>query len=159
MWKYYTMVLLVSSPNSIFSDLMLGAWNWPLGGCLHYGNQQILQTMAWCFCFLCCQDLRQSWKEMLVIQVKIVLCLTLWTSFPGGWDSKESAWDAGDVGSVPGWGRSLEKEMATHSSILAWRISWTEDPGGLQSMGSQRIGHNWATHTFTFFYTVNGIKN
>ena len=36
----------------------------------------------------------------------------------------------------------LEKEMATHSSILAWKISWTEDPGGLQSMGSQRVGHN-----------------
>ena len=36
----------------------------------------------------------------------------------------------------------LEKEMATHSSILAWKISWTEEPGGLQSMGSQRVGHN-----------------
>ena len=36
----------------------------------------------------------------------------------------------------------LEKGMATHSSILAWRITWTEDPGGLQSMGSQRVGHN-----------------
>ena len=36
----------------------------------------------------------------------------------------------------------LEKEMAIHSSILAWRISWTEEPGGLQSKGSQRIGHN-----------------
>ena len=37
---------------------------------------------------------------------------------------------------------SLEKEMATHSSILAWRIAWTEEPGGLQSMGLQRVGHN-----------------
>ena len=36
----------------------------------------------------------------------------------------------------------LEKEMATHSSILTWRISWTEEPGGLLSMGSQRVGHN-----------------
>ena len=35
----------------------------------------------------------------------------------------------------------LEKEMATHSSVLAWRIPWTEEPGGLQSMGSQRVGH------------------
>ena len=41
----------------------------------------------------------------------------------------------------------LEKEVATHSSVLAWRISWTEDPGGLQSMGSQRIRHAF---TFTF---------
>ena len=39
----------------------------------------------------------------------------------------------------------LEKEMATHSSILAWKIPWTEEPGRLQSMGSQRVGHNWAT--------------
>jgi len=36
----------------------------------------------------------------------------------------------------------LEKEMATHSSTLAWRIPWTEEPGGLQSMGSQRVGHD-----------------
>ena len=39
----------------------------------------------------------------------------------------------------------LEKGMATHSSILAWRTAWTEEPGGLQSMGSQRVGHNLAT--------------
>ena len=41
-----------------------------------------------------------------------------------------------------GWEDPLEKEMATHSSTLAWRIPWTEEPGGLQSMGSQRVGHN-----------------
>ena len=44
-----------------------------------------------------------------------------------------------------GWKDPLEKEMATHSSIHAWKIPWTEEPGGLQSMGSQRTGHNWAT--------------
>ena len=44
-----------------------------------------------------------------------------------------------------GWEDPLEKGMATHSSILAWRILWTEEPGKLQSMGSQRLGHNWAT--------------
>ena len=46
----------------------------------------------------------------------------------------------------------LEKDMATHSSILAWRIPWTEEPGGLQSTGPQRVGHNWervSTHTHT----------
>ena len=41
-----------------------------------------------------------------------------------------------------GWEDLLEKEMATHSSILAWRIPRTEEPGGLQSMGSQRVGHD-----------------
>ena len=44
----------------------------------------------------------------------------------------------------------LEKEMATHSSILAWRVPWAEEPDGLQSMGSQRVGHNRATSTFPF---------
>ena len=43
----------------------------------------------------------------------------------------------------------LEKEMATHSSILTWKIPWTEEPGELQSMGSQRVGHDWATNTQT----------
>ena len=41
----------------------------------------------------------------------------------------------------------LEDGMATHSSMLAWRMSWTEEPGRLQSMGSQRVGHNWVTKT------------
>ena len=44
-----------------------------------------------------------------------------------------------------GWEDPLEKEMATHSSILAWRIPWREEPSGLQSMGSQRVRHDWAT--------------
>ena len=44
-----------------------------------------------------------------------------------------------------GWEDPLEKEMATHSSILAWRIPWTEEPGGPQSTGSQRVRHNCAT--------------
>ena len=41
-----------------------------------------------------------------------------------------------------GWEDALEKEMATHSSVLAWKIPWTEEPGRLQSMGSQRVGHD-----------------
>ena len=44
-----------------------------------------------------------------------------------------------------GWEAPLEEEMATHSSILPWEIPWMEKPGGLQSMGSQRVGQNWAT--------------
>ena len=44
-----------------------------------------------------------------------------------------------------GWKDPLEKEMTTHSSTLAWRIPWREEPGGLQSMGSQRVGHDWTT--------------
>ena len=50
---------------------------------------------------------------------------------------KESASQAGDMGSIPGWDDPLEKEMATHFRIPAWEIPWTEEPGGTQSMGLQ----------------------
>ena len=57
--------------------------------------------------------------------------------FPGGSVVKSPTINAEDAGSIPGSGRSLEKEMATHSSILAWEIPQTEEPGGLQTMGLQ----------------------
>ena len=62
---------------------------------------------------------------------------------PGGsdWDENLPAMLETCVQS-PGWEDSLEKEMVTHSRILAWKILWTEDPGGLQSIGSQRAGHD-----------------
>ena len=53
----------------------------------------------------------------------------------------------------------LEKGMATHSSILAWKISWTEEPGGLQSMRSQRVGHDGGTNTFTFTSLVSAFSH
>ena len=46
---------------------------------------------------------------------------------------------AGDVGLIPGWEDPLEEEMATHSSILAWEIAWTEEPGGLQTIRLQKV--------------------
>ena len=49
---------------------------------------------------------------------------------------------------------ALEKEMATHSSILAWRIPWTEEPGGLQSMESHRMGQDLVTKNFTFTLVI-----
>ena len=55
---------------------------------------------------------------------------------------KELTYNARDRGSTPGSGRHLEEEMTTHSSTLAWKIPWTEAPGGLQSIGSQRVGHD-----------------
>ena len=51
---------------------------------------------------------------------------------------KESSCQAGDAGLILGWEDPLEKETATHSSIFAWEILWTEEPGGLQSMGLQK---------------------
>ena len=59
-----------------------------------------------------------------------------------GSDSKETACSAGDQLQSLDWKDPLEKGMATHSSILAWRIPWTEEPGRLLSMRSQRVGHD-----------------
>ena len=62
--------------------------------------------------------------------------------FPGGSAGKGSTCSAGDLGSIPGSGRTPGEGKATHSSILAWRIPWTEEPGRQQSMGPQRGGHD-----------------
>jgi hypothetical protein len=67
----------------------------------------------------------------------------------GGWvalvvkNPPANAGDARDAGSIPGQEDPLEEGMATHSSVLAWRIPWIEETGGLQSTGLQRVGHNW----------------
>ena len=82
--------------------------------------------------------------------------------FSGGSEGKESACNEGliTLGSTwvwpLGWDNPLEKGTTTHSSILAWRIPWTEEPGRLQSMGLQRVGHDWVTFSFIFllFQTV-----
>ena len=68
--------------------------------------------------------------------------------FPGGSAGKESTYSAGGLGSIPGWEDALEKEKATHSSILAWRIPWT-----VQSMRSKRVGHVSGFH-FHHYYIV-----
>ena len=60
----------------------------------------------------------------------------------GGSDGKASVYNAGDPGSIPGLGRSLEKEMAICSSTIAWKIPWTEEPDRLQSTVLQRVGHD-----------------
>ena len=71
------------------------------------------------------------------------LCLSTQSKdFAGGSDGKASDYNAGDLGSIPGLEDPLEKEMATHSSTLAWKTSWMEEPGRLQSMGSQRVRHD-----------------
>ena len=62
-----------------------------------------------------------------------------WKGFPDGSVIKNLPAKAGDVGLIPGSGRSLEEEMTIHSSILVWEIPWTEKPDGQQFMGSQKI--------------------
>ena len=68
--------------------------------------------------------------------IQLAFSFTNW-GFPGGSEGKAFACNAGDPGLIHGWEDPLEKEMATHSSTLAWRIPETEEPGGLQSMRSQ----------------------
>ena len=62
----------------------------------------------------------------------VLICISLMiNNFPGGLDGKASAYNAGDLGLIPGQEDPLEKEMAIHSSTLAWKIPWTEGPGRL----------------------------
>ena len=111
----------------------------------HLGLPSIASIVAW---------------TMLKFMIDSNLKLKNWRAletkrgFPGGSDSKASVYNAGDPGSIPGSGRStgegngnplLEKEMAIHSSTIAWKIPWTEEPGRQQSMGLQRVTHDWAT--------------
>ena len=73
----------------------------------------------------------------------IFLFVLLKMQWLSGTDFASNAKDARVVGSIPGSEDPLEKEMETHSSILAWRIPWTEDPGRLQSRGSQESDMTW----------------
>ena len=77
-------------------------------------------------------------NEAAIFSMKEVMS----TCFPGGSGSKEFACSEGGPGLIPGSGRPPEKGMATHSSVLAWRIPRTEEPGELQSTESQRIKHD-----------------
>ena len=96
----------------------------------HQGSPRILEWVA-------CPFSRGSFQPRNCTSVSCI------AGFPGSSDGKASAYNAGDLGSIPGSGRSPgEKEMATHSSTLAWRILWVEEPGGLQSMGSLRVIHD-----------------
>ena len=74
-----------------------------------------------------------------ITQRDVMMC------FLSGSDAKEFACNAGDLGSIPGLGRSLGEGCDNPLQYACWRIPWTEEPGGLQSMESQRVGHDWAT--------------
>ena len=67
------------------------------------------------------------------------LTTPVFLGFPGGSDGKESAHNVGDLGSIPALGQSPGEGMATHSSVLPWRIPGTGEPGGLPSLGSHRV--------------------
>ena len=73
-------------------------------------------------------------------------CLVWSPGLPWWLSGQESTCQAGDQVQSLGWEDPLGKGMTTHSSILAWEISWTEEPGGLQSLSSERVGHNLVTN-------------
>ena len=102
---------------------------------------------CWRIIYHTTEDKTLVW-EGAVFQTRLWKLAPPFKSFPGSSDGKESACNARDPGLIPRLGRSL-KRMATHSSIPAWEIPWTKKPGGLQSMGSQRVGHDWVVNTFT----------
>ena len=78
------------------------------------------------------------------------------TGFTGGSEDKASSCNTGDLGLIPGLGRSLEKEMATHSSILAWGIPWTVESGGVPKSGTQiKFKYNNSQHYINHMHAKN----
>ena len=96
------------------------------------------------------------WQKNILTEKKTYLCLLSWFSstwpiigdFPGGLDCKASVYNVGDRVRSLGRDDLLQKEMAIHSSTIAWKIPRTEEPGRLKSMGSQSVGHDGATSLF-----------
>ena len=77
------------------------------------------------------------------VQKRVYFCFT--GGFPGGSDGKASVCNAGDPGLIPGLGRSTGEGNDSPLQYCAWKIQWTAEPGRLLSVGSQRVGHDWAT--------------
>ena len=103
--------------------------------CIGEGNGNPLQ----CSCLENPRDGGAWWAAVSGVAQSQTRLKRLSSSSGSGSDRKESASSAGDRGSIPGWEDSLEKEMATHSSVLAWRIPWTEEAGGPQSMRCKEL--------------------
>ena len=105
-----------------------------------------LSTAPWHF--LCCSHTAILPQPLLHPQ-----------GFSGGSEGKESTCNSGDLDSIPGVGADLlEENMATHSSVLAWRIPWIEEHGRLQSIGSQRVRHDWSNLACKPIWTENQSK-
>ena len=89
--------------------------------------------------------------------IYIIYVYITYGNFPGGSDGKAICLQCGRPGfNSLGQEDPLEKEVATHSNTLAWKITWMEEPGRLQSMGSQRVGHDWATSLYITYMGFPG---
>ena len=118
--------------NCSFQVGWLGGLSWPQIKCLSHTK---------------CRILSNTWGVVKKNKTRF-LSWNSWQSsrregFPRGSDGKGSTWNAGDWVQSLDWEDPLEEDMATHSSVLAWRMPWTGEPGGLRSIGSQRVRHNW----------------
>ena len=80
-----------------------------------------------------------------LIEMRVSLVAQMVKNLPAMWETR--LWSLGQEDPP-------EKGMVTHSTVFPWRIPWTEEPGGLPSMGSERIWHNWATNSFSFILEV-----
>ena len=136
---------------------------------MEYVDLVFLNTTGWASLIAqLVKNPRSPWSDSWVGKIcwgRDRLPTPVFLGFPYGSAGKESAGNVGVLGSIPGLGRSPgegkgyplqysgvenSKGMATHSSTLAWKIPWTEEPGRLQSMGLRRVGHDWVTFTLTF---------
>ena len=120
-------------------------WYWMV--CL--GNEQ------WSLC--------RFWDCIQVLHFGLFYCPWIAISFskrdfPGGSDGKVSVYNAGDPGQSLDQEDVLEKEMATHSSNLAWKIQWTEEPGRLHSLGLQKVRHDCVTSLSLFTFTFSKME-
>ena len=114
--------------------VLLGKYNW-IYGIIHL--TLYIQCDRWYFMCMNVTLKRIHWGTSLVVWASLVAQMV--KNLPTIQETRVLSLGREDP---------LEKGMATHSSILAWRIPWTEEPGGPQSMGLQRVGHDWATNTF-----------
>ena len=86
------------------------------------------------------------WLNMISLNLSNCIQLKLKTGFPGSLDNKESACSAGDLGWIPGSGKLPSEGKGYPLQYFAWKITWKEEPGGLQSMGLQRVEQDWVTN-------------
>ena len=124
-------------------------WVWSLGwkDPLGMGKVTYSSVLAWRIPWtvesMGLQRVGHNWVTFTFIFCNIrAFQMTQWSKIHLPMQETQETWV-----SSPGWEDPLEQEMATHSSTLAWRIPWTEEPGGLQPMGSQRAGHDWVMNT------------
>ena len=139
-WCYLT-ISSSAAPSSFVKWYNLSKW--PMISFVNNWRNEIHVYLPWCWTD---QALFMGIWHPLQLSLGVtdtgLLFIHSWSVDDNFWllrwlNGNESTCQAGDEGSIPGWGKTLEKEMATYSNILAWEIPWTEEPNRLQSMGLQ----------------------